>query len=467
MPQPEKQLDPGASPQEWFGFELRQRRKAEGLSAKALGRLAKVSDDMILMVEKGNYPSLQRDVAQRLDEVLDTGGVFNRAWAMAFGKRHAEKRRADADKGSTSTVEGTVQVHTGRILGRDDVSPRSGSHEAVYRRSFLQASGLAAIAPIDLSQAFAPPALTLPEAIGLGTIEEVGAVATVISGLDNKLGGGGMVSDIASPAMQWAAGLLHVRCAEYLRADLFAAVSRLGIVVGASAFDAYRHAYATHAFAFAADCAEEAGDWHLRAKAYSFLARQAVWIGKPDDGLTYAEKGLVRADRITATERAMLHTARARAFGKMGNVRECLAAVGQADEAFEEARPDEDPPWMAYYDEAQHNGDTAHGLFDLVVGEGQAPGRAARRFDTAVRGHSEAFKRSRVISRTKLASLIMATGDPRQAAAIGHKALDEVGRLTSRRAADDLRQLGAFAAKHPRVQEAVDLRERIAATVST
>ncbi|GHJ28554.1 transcriptional regulator [Streptomyces hygroscopicus subsp. sporocinereus] len=467
MPQPEKQLNPGASPQQWFGYELRQRRKADGLSAKALGRLAQVSDDMILMVEKGNYPSLQLEVAQRLDQVLDTGGVFERAWAMAFGKRDADKRAADADKRSPATAEDPVQVRTGRILGRDDVSPRSGSHEPVYRRSFLQAGGLAALAPIDLTQAFAPPALTLPDTIGLATIEEVQEVAAVISQLDNKLGGGGLVSDVASPSMQWASGLLQVRCPEHLSADLFAAVSRLGIVVGASAFDAYRHTYATSAFAFAADCAEEAGDWHLRAKAYSFLARQAVWIGKPDDGLTYAEKGLVRADRITATERAMLHTARARAFGKMGNVRDCLAAVGQADDAFEQARPNEDPPWMAYYDEAQHNGDTAHGLFDLVIGEGQDPGRAARRFDTAVREHNDDFKRSRAISRTKLASLIMATGDPRQAAAIGHNALDEVGRLTSRRAADDLRQLGTFAARHPRVQEAVDLRERITATVNT
>lgn len=122
---------------------------------------------------------------------------------------------------------------------------------------------------------------------------------------------------------------------------------------------------------------------------------------------------------------------------------------------------------MAYYDEAQHNGDTAHALFDLVIGAGQDPGRAARRFDAAVKGHSDAFKQSRAISRTKLASLIMAKGDPRQAAVLGHGALDEVGRLTSRRAADDLRQLGAFASKHPKIQEASALRERIAATVST
>ncbi|MFE7397709.1 helix-turn-helix domain-containing protein [Streptomyces sp. NPDC057557] len=462
-----KDLNPGASPQEWFGNELRELRKAERLSAAALGRLVQVSDDMILAIEKGKYPSCRRDVAQRLDGVFRTGGLFDRAWPMVFGNRDADRKRADADTRAAGRGEGTVQVRTSRILGSDEPTPRPGSHEPMYRRSFLQVSGLAAFAPIDVTQVFAPSdGLALPKDVSLTEIDQVLAAATAISGMDNKLGGGGMVRDVASRAMQWAAGLLQVQCAEHLRADLFASVSRLGIVVGASAFDAYHHEEATKTFKFAADCAEEAGDWHLRAKTYSFLARQAVWIGAPDDGITYAEKGLVRSDRLTATEQAMLHTARARAFGKMGNVRDTMAAVGAADEAFTRACPSEDPPWMAYYDAAQHNGDTAHALFDLVILSGQDPGRAARRFDTAVKGHSDSFKRSRAISRTKLAALVMAKGDPRQAAAIGHDALDEVGRLTSRRAADDLRQLGHFAAKHQKVQEAAGLRERIATTVS-
>lgn len=189
-------------------------------------------------------------------------------------------------------------------------------------------------------------------------------------------------------------------------------------------------------------------------------------VGQPDAGLTYAEKGLVRSDRLTGTEQAMLHTARARAFGKLGRVRECWLAVRDADDAFAQARPEEDAPWMAYYDEAQHHGDTAHALFDLAILGGQDPGHAIGRFDVAVKGHTDAYKRSRAISRTKLAALTMATGDPQEAAVMGNLALDEVGRLTSRRAADDLRQLGNFAAKHSRTPDAIELRARIADTVS-
>lgn len=466
MPQPMKPLDPGASPQAWFGSELRGRRLAENLSARALGRLVQVSDDVILAIEKGKYPSCRLELAQRLDAVLDTRGLFAGAWPMVFGRRDADKKRADADKSDPGRAGETVPTRSGRILGDDEPPPRTGSHEPVKRRSFLQAGGIAALLPVDLAQFSAPAPLVLPPSVTPRDIAQLETVATAISGWDNQFGGGGMVHDVARRAMQWSAGLLHVECPGHLRADLLAAAARLGIVVGASAFDAYHHDEARNTFRFAAECAEEADDWHLRAKSFSLLARQAVRIGMPDHGLTYAEKGLVRSDRLTGTERAMLHTARARAFGKMGNVRGALAAVGRADEAFSHARPEEDPPWMAYYDVAQHNGDTAHALFDLAVLAGQDPGRAARRFTAAVEGHTDAFKRSRALSRTKLASLLMAKADPRHAARIGHDALDEVGRLTSRRAVDDLRELGRFAAEHPRVREAKDLGERIRAAVA-
>ncbi|MFJ4943365.1 hypothetical protein ACIP4V_12170 [Streptomyces albidoflavus] len=351
-----------------------------------------------------------------------------------------------------------------RTVLKRDLLPME--HTALDLALDLVVADAAARGTVPLLGEIAHAELSLPSHVNPSHVDQVLAVANALSGMDNELGGGGVVRDVAARAMQWSASLLQAQFPEHLRTDLFAAVSRLGIVVGASAFDAYHHDEATKTFRFAADCAEEAGDWHLRAKTYSFLARQAVWIGAPDDGLTYAEKGLVRSDRLTATEQAMLHTARARAFGKMGNVRDTMAAVGAADEAFTRARPAEDPSWMAYYDEAQHNGDTAHALFDLAILAGQDPGRAARRFDTAVKGHTDAYKRSRAISRTKLASLLMAKGDPRKAAALGHDALNEVGRLTSLRAADDLRQLGRFASKHRTVQEASALRDRIAATVS-
>jgi hypothetical protein len=243
-------------------------------------------------------------------------------------------------------------------------------------------------------------------------------------------------------------------------------VGYLGGVCGFMAFDAYAHDDARRMFAFGLSCAEESGDWHLRAKLLSHMARQAIWCGDPDTGLTNTELALVRADRLTGTERAMLHTARARALGKLVRTQETLTAVGRADEAFAQSNPQEDPPWMAYYDHAQHHGDTGHALFDLAIRAARKT-EAAPRLAVAVRGHGDAYVRSRAISGTKLATLLMATGDPLEATATGHRALDDAGRLRSRRAADDLRELHRFAGAHVALPGVADLQDRITELVRT
>ncbi|MGP4089121.1 helix-turn-helix domain-containing protein [Streptomyces sp. KR55] len=463
MPQPEKELNPEGSPEEWFGAELRYWRKLSGLSAAKLGPMVQVSPDVISKIEKGKY-RCRRDLAEQLDEVLKTGGVLARAWGMVFGD--ADKKRRDADSAPMGTVEGTIQVHQGRMLGGDTSAQLPGSLASVDRRAFLAYTSLAAVAPIDLARLVAPTAPPeLPKRIRPTELDQLSLVADYIHRADNTHGGGGMLGNFASRSMEYAIQLLTVDCPEQLRPELLAHVARLGIVVGATHFDAYSHDDARVAFKIASECAEEAGDWWLRAKTYSFLSRQATWLGDPDKGLTYAEQGLVRSDRLTPTIQAMMHSARARAFGKMHDVQGTLAAVGAADEAFSRSNPAEDPPWMHYYDEAQHHGDTAHALFDLSIHKDQDPGRTAQRFGAAVTGHSDDYARSRGISATKLASLIMVKGDPMQAITIGHKALDDVGQLTSKRAADDLKELRRFAGKHRTLDEAAYLRQRITATL--
>ncbi|MFJ1644695.1 helix-turn-helix transcriptional regulator [Streptomyces sp. NPDC088258] len=462
MPQPPKELDGSTSPRAWFGVELRYwRTKVVGWSIKELAAKAHVSREVIRRIEVGDY-NCRIETALALDKTLGTGGVFERGWGHAFGDDNKKAPDDNFSAHQPSPVRNPSR--RGRMLAAD-TSLTHGGIEPVDRRSFLAVPGLAALAVPGAARLLQPtqPA-PLPTEIRPRDIRELVEAAAFISRLDNQYGGDGIVKQTATTTMLWAEDLLHVKCPTDLRPVLFAAVARLGIVVAASHFDAYAHADARQTFRFAAVCAEEANEWHLRAKSYSFLARQAVWIGEPDQGLTYAELGLARYDRLTATERAMLHSARARAFAKMGQVQQTLAAVGAADDAFAQARPDEDPPWMTYYDEAQHHGDTGHALLDLAL-LGHDPRHATRRLTTAVKGHDDLYARSRAISRTKLASLTMATGDPDQAAAIGHSALSEVGNLRSRRAADDVRELGRLAAKHSSNHNATTLRERVTATV--
>jgi hypothetical protein len=327
----------------------------------------------------------------------------------------------------------------------------------VDRRQTLLLTGTVASFPwLDLCAPIEPT--PVPSKVTRAAITQVRVATETFLSWDNTYGGG-LAREAVFAQLRWSAQLLHADSPEPLRAELFAAISEFGGVAAFMAFDAFAHADAARTFRFSLRCAEESGDWHLRASVLSRMARQAVWCGQPDDGLTHVETALVRSDRLTGTERACLHTLRARALAKLGRVQDCLSAVGAADDAFAHTKPAEDPRWTAFYDHAQHQGDTAHALFDLSI-KGRKT-QAAPRLAYSVAHHGIEYARSRTISRTKLASLLMATGDPRHAAAIGQQALDDLGLLHSKRAITDVRELQHFARRHPHILEAVDLRDRI------
>jgi hypothetical protein len=250
-----------------------------------------------------------------------------------------------------------------------------------------------------------------------------------------------------------------------LTGQLHTAVGRFAVALGASAFDAYEHEDAARLLDFATVCAEAADNWHLRAIALNWRARQAIWCGAPDVGLTHAESGLVRADRLTHREQAMLHNARARAWAKMGRHQEALTAIGRSDDIFAHAKSDEDGPWMAYYDHAQHHGDTGHALFDIALRPGRSPRAAADRLRIAIDGHADAYVRSRALSGTKLATLFFATGDPYEATHVADRALDEIGRLRSKRAVTDVQALADATTPHRLLPEVAQLRTRITTIV--
>jgi hypothetical protein len=69
------------------------------------------------------------------------------------------------------------------------------------------------------------------------------------------------------------------------------------------------------------------------------------------------------------------------------------------------------------------------------------------------------------MSQIKLASLTMATGDPREAAVTGSVALDAAGAIRSNRAVDDLRDLARHGQRHRTIPAVEELRHRITTLV--
>jgi hypothetical protein len=304
----------------------------------------------------------------------------------------------------------------------------------------------------------------VPLVVGYREVAEVRNIAREFAGWDNRYGGG-MLREASVAQLQYCVELLNARCSDHVRPELFSAVGVLARITGFIAFDAYAHDEdARRMFRFALNCAEESGDWHLRAWVLSCMARQAICCGDPDTGLTFIELAMVRADRLTASERAILHTGRAQALAKLGRVQEAAAAVGAADEEFIHSRTAGDPSTLGYYDAAVHAGEIGRALADVAV-HGHFITEARHHLSTAVTGHEEDHARLRVLSQSKLASLVMATGDPSEAAVIGGQALDALSTIRSRRAADDMRDLRRFSKPHKRITAVAELIHRIGTVV--
>jgi hypothetical protein len=340
--------------------------------------------------------------------------------------------------------------------------------EHVDRKRFLRASVsvgvLAALGPLAALLESSEPT-PIPHRIGATDIEQIRTATRVVESWGDTYGGGGLARETAMGQLRWSAGLLEATCPDRLRPELHSALGDLAKVAGYLAEDAGAHE-ARQVYHFALACAEKAGNWPLRGEILSSMAKQAIRTGQPDDGLTLAEQGLVRPDRLTATGRSMLHTDRGRALAKMRRVNETLTAIGTADDHFAHFTPDNEPPFLAFYNPARHALLTGATLADLAV-LGRDPGEATDRLAAAAAGHTAEYARAGVLCRTKLASLTMATGDPLQAATIGHAALDDAGALRSRRVIDELRELAGYAAAHQHLDEVAHLRQRIATLVCT
>jgi hypothetical protein len=305
-----------------------------------------------------------------------------------------------------------------------------------------------------------------PGRVGRPEVDQIWRAARAFAEWDNLVGG--LPREAALAQLRWSASLLRGGgCAAALRPELLAATAYLAHTCGFMAFDGYAFDDARRYLGFGIACAEEADEWHVRARLLATTARLEVWVGQPDRGLTATQLALVRADRLTATEQAMLHGLSARALARMRRPQDTLGAIGRADEAFARQDIAEDPPWMAFHDAAQHAGDIGAALLDLVPAWAAGREECHARYVTAIECRRPHLARSLALSRVGLAKLTMATGDPAEAARLGHAALDASDALRSRRVADELAELHRLAERHRARGDVRALRERFATASAT
>jgi hypothetical protein len=394
---------------------------------------------------------------------------------------HCDRRMAELDETYISKLErgiirwprdperraafrAVLGVQTDRELGfrRPRRSPRTVL--SVDRQQFLRATlGVSAgtivaspvaglVSSIEVSR--------MPSVVGRDEIDQILEADEVILTAGHVYGGG-TLRYAALAQLRYAANLLDARCPERLRSELFSAVGALACTVGFNAFDFNDHDNARRLFRFALVCIEEAENWHLRVDVLKNLALQAHWLGDHDASLTYLDLAMVRSDRLTPAGRAVLHCGRARALAGLGRTPEVRAAVGTADEEFSRSDPANEPWNLRWYDTAQHHSATGEALATLAQ-QGRFTDDATTRLNTAVITRGNDGIRNRTLDQIRLATLIMTTGDPREAAAIGMQATETAATLRSGRITDTLRKLRQATTPHKAIPEVAELRQRLA-----
>lgn len=423
-------------------------RAALGLTQETLAELA----NMQVETNTGKPGAMDADYISKLERGLHTwpGKHYRRALREVTGAR------SDIDLGfySTRSKTATVDKDPSEVaVGSDDVK-----RQAFLRALAATVAGMVTGDPVAEAVGRATGRDT-PSRVGAADVEQVDH-AIGLFGEWQDLYGGGVCRDAIAGQVKWATLLLDASATDPVKNDLYRSVGFLIDIAGWGAFDAGYHDIARKYFHLAIHCAEQANDWGLRANILSDMARQAIYIGRPDDGLSLIELAQVRQDRQTHTVRAMLSMVRARTLAKVGRSEDCYAAVMAAEDHFGNQNPSEDPPWITYFDAADLAGDAGHALLDVAL-TGKHIGDTRNRLRRSIECYSPAQARARAFSLGKLAILELNVGDPRQGIVYAEQALDAEAPLKSRRAKDDLAEMQKALSQRPTLPGAADLHARL------
>ena len=302
--------------------------------------------------------------------------------------------------------------------------------------------------------------------LGMVDVADLHSMIDDMEHADHSAGGRTVVRSMALQQLAWAthsAKQASFRDAES-RAAWASAVARLGRLAGFMSVDAREHDVARRAFLLSLQVAAQAEDWPSRLHVLSGMCRQAVHLGDADSALKLAQLAKAGDAHSSPTARAVVRVLEARAYGLMGRKEETLRSVYEAESLFEARRPDEDPPWLWYYDDAQFYGDTGQALYPLALAGKDVD--AEHRLRRAVDTHLATDTRGRTFSLVKLAT-IQAKREPDAAAlTTAREATKAVQELRSGRAFDYLADLGN-ALRRSGSDEAAELASEISRTLKS
>lgn len=350
--------------------------------------------------------------------------------------------------------------------------PQQREADDVKRRVFLNALPLPLVmssgTPLSTLVNLANAELTdMPRRVGREQVEQLRALVSQAYQLGNRWGGG-MVRELLGAQMRWAVGLLDAHVDPAIAEDLYSAVGWFADFTAWECHDVGADTAAQRYFEVALRCSTQSANWDLWADSYSNVSRMLAYSGDGETALTMSHQSQLRPDRLSPLARACMAVVEAIAHGRCGDAQSALAAVRRAEEHFASAVPaNETTTMIDFFSPAELAGDSGYALLPLAM-RGQHVTTTVELLRSAAGSYPVDKARSRGLTELRLASLLLAQGDPDEAVTTATDALDDVDTVHSRRVVDLLTDLQRRTGdpRYRSVAGIIPLRQRISDTLA-
>ena len=275
---------------------------------------------------------------------------------------------------------------------------------------------------------------------------------------DSKYGGGDWRSSMVPECLRVdAAPLLLGSYSDEVGRGLFGATAELTRLAGWMSFDTGQQEAAQRYYIQALRLARAAADVPLGGYVLASMSLQAIYRGFADEGVDLAQAALER-NRGLATARTMsfFRLVEARAHAKAGDAHAAGAALRSSESWLERSREgDADPAWLGFYSYDRFAADAAECYRDL-----RAPRQVRRFTEQALSQPTEEYVRSHGLRLVVSAVAELESGNLDAACAQGTRALEVVGRISSARTTEYVRDLLHRLEPYGDEPRVAELRER-------
>jgi hypothetical protein len=271
--------------------------------------------------------------------------------------------------------------------------------------------------------------------VGPSDVAAIRATTEMLVDLDHRFGSGHVRPVVVHYLNSVVSGLLSGGYREETGRQLFAAVARLTELAGYMAVDTGQPGLAQRYYIQALRLAQAADDrgygGYVLAASMSHLA---ATLGNPREIAQLARAAQEGARAVaTPTAMAMFYAAEARGHALLGDARSCELVAAKAVAAMEQRRPEDDPDWIAHFDEAYLADELAHCYRDLEQAK-----QAERQARIALELHPPTRVRRRAVDLVLLATAQLQQREVERACETGTQAMRLLGGLRSNRGVEYL-----------------------------